>query len=78
MNHDFEGIADAWTIETIDLSTRVSAAIGAPPLDEIAALRNEIRALRQEMEAFHRTLASSDGTRRIAPYAPVESLVRLS
>jgi hypothetical protein len=97
MNEDrdqvVESMAKAWTIETVDLSHRISTAIGADskPNDPMEDFLQEIRALRQEMDAvrqsnFHlqielarlRHELTTRKAIRIAPYAPIDNLVRLS
>jgi len=86
-----ESMAKAWTIETTDLSLRVAAAIGAASTDPMADLLHEVRALRRDMDALRQSNATlqNEVTRlrhdltsrkavRIAPYASVDNLVRLS
>ena len=91
--HKIESLIEAWPVETTDLTSRVSAAIGVPatPLDVSAELLAEIRSLRNEMETFRRMNASLHEevvrlrhelaprkTTRLSPYSPAEGLVRLS
>ena len=90
---EIETLAAAWTVNTVELAARVSAAIGEsanPPLDT-SELLLELRAIRQEIGDLRRTTIQLqdeigrlrlDVTRRtltrIAPFSPSEGLVRLS
>ena len=64
---------DAWTVDTVDLTARVAAAIGAMPLSPEGELIGELRALRREdaelreAAAMLRALLESTGSRCIAP-----------
>jgi len=89
-DESIETMAKAWTIETVDLTGRIAAAIGMQS-DPLAELLIEIRAMRREMETLRQANAmlhseivrmrqdlSSRKAVRIAPYASVDNLVRLS
>ena len=84
-SNDVAALASAWTVETTDLRGRVAAAIGAP--SDMADLLVEMRAMRREMEELRHVAAvlrqelaraRSVPVPRITPYAPTESLIRLS
>ena len=91
-DHAIETLATAWTVETPDLSKRVSAAIGAAESrNEGSQLLDEIRELRKEMESMRQVSAvlqeeilrlrldlAKRAMPRIAPYSPAEGLIRLS
>ena len=94
MNHDeeIEALAAAWTADTVDLTSRISAATGAGEMaSPIAELLGEIRAMREEINELRGSAAllqdeiyrlrsdlSGRNMTRIAPYAPTEGLIRLS
>ena len=89
MQDDLKPKLDTWTVETADIRGRVQAAIGCEPIPAAAELLEEIRSLRREMADLRRSIAllQHDTGRlragpstpvRIAAYAPVESLIRLS
>lgn len=77
---------DAWTVETVDLTARLAAAIGAPP--EPSELLAELRALRREIAELRGTAALlgdevarlrlATPARRIVPFGSAERRVRLS
>lgn len=92
-NDAVESIARAWAVETTDLSDRIAAVIGAQSAggDPMLEVLREVQALRREMESFRQANAqlylevtrlrqdlSSRKAVRIAPYAPIDNLVRLS
>jgi hypothetical protein len=84
---------DAWEVETVDLTARVAAGIGAVPppverpsfeqdlLEELRALRREIADLRGTTALLQDEVARlrlGSSVRRIVPFGPAEGLVRLS
>jgi len=88
-----EALASAWTVETTDLTQRVAAAVGAVqrPTDTTALLLDEIHAMRREMAEFRSANAqlheeivrlrmelTAKRATRLAPYASIDNLARLS
>ncbi len=87
---ELQQVLGQWEVETVDLRPRVSEAIKESPKRELADLAAELQAMRQEVTELRRAvavlqaeLARTRGyarTRndRITPFAPTESLIRLS
>jgi len=80
-----KSLMDAWAVETVDVSPRVSSAIGQPDvLTELRELRKDLAELRRTTVLLQDEIARLrlDLTRRpvsrIAPFSPSEGLVRLS
>ena len=79
---------DAWTVDTVDLTARVAAAIGAMPLSPEGELIGELRALRREVAELREVAALLGDevarlrlggiSRRIVPFGGSESAARLS
>ena len=71
-----------WTVETLDLTARVAAAIAPSPVeDELRLLRLEVERLRVSTTLLADEVARlrlAAPVRRILPYAPTERLARLS
>ncbi len=97
MNHNddtaIEALLPAWQIDTIDITGRVSSAIGGQTaileaveslLCEVQALRSELDAVRQSNRRLQEEVAhlradlASRRVVRLAPFAPADCLVRLS
>ena len=87
-----ESLANAWTVETMDITARVAASTGEqiPHSSEMSELLTEIRRLRLEMSEFQHSvsLLRDEVTRlrlsqvsrtesRISPFAPIEDAVRI-
>ncbi len=80
---------DAWTVETVDLTARVAAALGTATPSPERELLEELRALRRELAELRATTAllgdevarlrlAAATPRRIVPFGPAEGLARLS
>ena len=80
---------DAWTVETVDLTARVAAAMETVPPPVERELLEELRALRRELAELRATTAllgdevarlrlGVAAPRRIVPFGPAEGLARLS